>query len=142
LYWYLSNGKLDFYSSYDIIGHKFYSYRYNQAEHGLQMNWMISPLIYSIDAKDSVILLYNNNIIHNIKDLYLTVATPPGLNPKFNISVNNIPISNYRITNNTIIIKNVFNSKGSFLIYFYSEFLDNNRKIVRSPRFQCTIIKD
>jgi len=144
LYWYSTNGKLETYTAYDISGNAFLVCHYDKFGHIVHMSEiMICPTIYSLDVTtDSTILLKNNDTTHKLKDLYVTVATPPGLKPRFNIAVNGVAITNYKIDNNTIIIKNIFLSKGNWIITFDSEFLNEQKRLIRSPRFEYGIISD
>jgi hypothetical protein len=150
LYWYLENGKLDFYAVSDINGESFCLFEYDQSEKLIKMTGpIISYNIYSLDEKnDSTIVLesyyshHYDNRYANIKDLYITVATPPALNMKVNININNIQYNNLLIQNNCIKVPNVFMNKGAYDIFIQGSLTDKFGKKINAMKMKTRIYKE
>ena len=92
--------------------------------------------IYSLnDKNDSVVILnsdgyLSNNKFSDIKDLYITVATPPGLTPQVDIDINNRKYNNIMVTNNTIKILDAFPQNDTYHISIISHLVDKNNSII------------
>lgn len=148
LYWYLANGKLDSYAVFDIKGESFCLFEYDQYEKLIKMTGaVISYDIYSLNEKnDSTIVLENDyhrdNKYANIKDLYITVATPPALYMKVDVYINNIHYSDLLIQNNTIKIPNVFTDKGAYYIFIQAILTDNSGKKINGIKMKTKISKE
>jgi hypothetical protein len=148
-YWYLENGELDSYSTYDINGKSFCVYRYEQSGKLAKMEgFVIGFNIYSIDEKcDSTIVLnddayHPNNQFRNIKDLYITVATPPGLTPLVDVDINNKTLKKLTVKNNTIKIPNAFPVNDTYHIFIASHLVDKQDSVVNGINIKTTIIKE
>jgi hypothetical protein len=143
LLYYYENGKPELYHAYDIAGDKFNILRYdllgNISEH---KGFAVSNKIYSVNrAKDSVVVLKTNNTYHNIKDLFLNVATPPNVNILAVVIINNIQQNNLAIKDNTVLIPSVFDRNGTYQIMIHEQILDKNNKPLESRSFEITVKK-
>lgn len=143
-YWYLESGKLDSYTVYDIVGQNFYICQYNTKGELLNNDGFIVSLnIYSTDiSTDSIAILKYNEHYENIKDLYITVATPPELKPKLVIKINNIVVEKFKIVENTIKIPNAFDKTGIYEVNIQSKFVNKDDIAVDSLISGMTFYKD
>jgi hypothetical protein len=148
LFKYFENGKLDTYSTYDILGLNFCDFHYDQSGKLVKMEgFVISFTIYSLNEKgDSTIVLnreVNNfsNRFTDIKDLYITVASPPGLILKATANINDRSFKDLKITNNTIKISDAFPAKDTYHIFITSHLVDKSNNVINGINFKTTIIK-
>lgn len=101
-----------------------------------------SSNLYYIDQKpDTAILLRDNQTYQDIKDLYISVATPPGLTPLITVLINNTPINNLKIINNTIRIKNAFPNNLNYKISIYGKFITPKKQFYKNDSLIMNIKK-
>ncbi len=142
-YSYSNDGRLELYSTYDITGERFYTCQYDISGKIIIFNSPISAHLYSIDTKaDTVIMLHFEVQNKNIKDLYVTIATPPQAQLDIRISVNDTPYDNFKIVNNVIRIKNAFPNKGLNRIFMTFSMFYKNQKIIDSLNADLSILRD
>lgn len=141
--YYYENGKLEAYHTYDITGDKFYIERYDIKEDvKTRQGYVFSNNIYSITGKDSAVVLATKHKYDNIKDLYITIATPPKIKIAFQISINNKFISGFPVHNNTMKIENVFDKPGIYKIEIMGKFFNNSNPDIKEYGIESTIIKN
>ncbi|HZY35237.1 MAG TPA: hypothetical protein VFE53_01235 [Mucilaginibacter sp.] len=146
---YFTDGKLDTYAVFDIMGRNFYDHHYDRTGKLVKMEgYVTSSFIYSLDEKnDSTIVLnyyayHHNNRFDGIRDLYITVATPPNLILKLQVDINHQIFKNLKVVNNTIRIPNAFSIKGTYHIFITSNLVDKSDNIVDGINNKTTIIKE
>lgn len=135
LYWYFENGRLDSYATYDIKGESFSLFQYDELGKIIKMEgYVVSPDIYSRNTSDSVIMLDFNldkkEGYHDIRNLYINVATPPDLHMQVIVNVNDHHFKDLPIKDNLVMVPDVFTKKGEYKILIESHLFDKNNKIV------------
>jgi hypothetical protein len=139
----LENGNIAIYNTSDIIDMFYYSEYDSLGKLNKIIGHLVSPNVFSeMIPIDSVVLLADKTHYHSINSLYINVATPPNLNPVINIDINKLPFKSFKISENTISIKNVFPSAGSYIINIKGKLIDRNNRIIRKDSLNLTIIKD
>jgi len=141
LYYYYNTGQLDAFHTYDILQQKINIIRWDQNGKIIKIEGsVLGENIFSINTKDSTIVLQNNGIYNDIDDLYITVSTPINFNLQFYVYVNNKdePIT---IKDNTLRISNVFNRNGIYNISVGGKLLDKNNKIIEENYLNLQIRK-
>lgn len=137
------NGTVAIYDTFDIKSLFYYSKYDNKGMLKQILGNIISPNIYSkIAAADSTILLNDNGSYHDINDLYMSVATPPNLHSIVEIVINTTELKSFKITNNTILIKNCFSNIGTYNIELNSKLQDARGRIIRRDSLVFKIEKD
>lgn len=146
-YLYSENGKLKSYNVFGIDGEKFCSFQYDQSGKIKDMNgFVVSQKFYSFDTQtDSLIVLDQESPAYqfkNIKDFYLTVATPPGLTLNVNLTINNKLYKNLKIQDNIIKFPNAFSFKGRYKIFLESHLLDKFNKGVNGINMNYDVVTE
>lgn len=144
-HWYTENGNLDSYAAFNIKGKSFCLFQYDKFGKIINMKGVVvSPDLYSINPKDSIILLdlYKNKNYDDISDLFLVVATPPNLHLKVVVNINNTQYKDLPIRNNIITVHNAFLNKGTYKIFIESHLYDKNNTIVNGVNIKTKIIKE
>lgn len=132
---YSESNKLIGYNVFDIKGNPFYGCDYIPFS-GIKSDeesLLVSLNIYSYDivADSTVILQYKGRYQH-IKDLFVTVATPPEATLKINIQINDKEIKGFKIVDNTIKIPNAFPNKGNYHVNIVSKLFNKDNVAVDS----------
>jgi hypothetical protein len=145
-YEYLDNGKLKVYTAYDINGNYFFKCHYNKSGNVEMEGYTISPNLYSMTNQNkSVIIL--DDVVHvdssynQIKDLYITIATPPTLVNNVSVQINNKVFKNLTMEGNTVKIINAFFVTGTYHVFVASRLIDKNNKVIKGLNLKATIIK-
>ncbi|OIQ67617.1 MORN repeat variant [mine drainage metagenome] len=149
LYWYFKNGKLDSYAAFDVKEESFCLFEYDQTGKIIGMKGVvISYNIYSLNKKNYSTIVLNDDGYHrdikysNIKDLYITVATPPNVDVIVNADINNIHFKNLSIHDNSIKIPNVFMDKGPYKIFIDANMKDKSGKLIKGMKMRRIIHKE
>ena len=112
-YLYSSDGLLSSYSAFDINGAPFCTFTYKSSGAIDKINSPISSATYSIDIKtNAMVPLHFEEKNQNIRDLFVTIATPPKTRLEITATVNDVPYNNLKIIKNVVAIKNAFPIKG------------------------------
>ena len=142
-YRYSTDGKLTDYVEMGIDYLLFYMKYDKSGLSTIYFGHSFSKELFSYDTKtDSTEVLRNNQTFQNINDLNITVATPPNLIPKINLSINNKPITNLKIVENTITIKNAFVNKGIYNIKVLGELVNPKNVRIRADTLDINITKN
>lgn len=142
-YHYSTDGKLTDYVEMGIDYLLFYMKYDKSGLSTIYFGHSFSKELFSYDTKtDSTEVLRNNQTYQNINDLNITVATPPNLIPKINLSINNKPITNLKIVENTIKVKNAFASKGVYYIKVLGELVNPKNVRIRADTLDINITKN
>ncbi len=145
-YHYLPNKKLFNYDTFGVGSGKEDSFYYSEFDSSGHSNKVFGDVfssnLYYVNKVDSTIILTDNQTYHDITDLYITVATPPGLTPIINISINDKPINNFRIINNTIKIWDAFHYKNNYKIAIHGKFITPKKQFYKNDSLFLTIKKD
>ena len=146
VFWFLKNGKLSSYAVDDITGKRFTLYSYDKnGQIDKMIGFVFSFNIFSVNYKTDSIVVLNygpkqlNNKFHDIGDLYITTATPPGLTLKLEVEINNQVFDNLKAIDNTVRIPNAFPAKGRYSIFISSHLLDNNSQVINGINEKTTI---
>jgi hypothetical protein len=145
VHWYTENSKLDSYATFNIKGKSFCLFQYDKSGKITDMKGLVvSPDIYSINSRDSVIVLdFNRDRGYNeIKDLYIVVATPPHLHLQVIVNINNTQFKDLPINSNIITVPNAFINKGNYKIFIESHLYDKNNNIVNGINIETKITKE
>lgn len=149
LFYNYENGKINAYGTYDIMGWNFFDYHYKQSgEIAKKEGFVVSSNIYSLDEKSDTTLVLNydayhhDNRFHNIKDLYLTVATPPNTKLQVNVDINNQSFKDLTIVDNTIRIPNAFPTIDTYHIFVTTHLFDKKNKVIDGINIKTVIIKE
>jgi len=142
-YHYLDNGKLNTYNAFDESknannGYCYVAYDETGKFHQI-LGDVFSSYIYST-CKDSTVALMDNTNYNCIKDLYISIATPPQLTPWMEIFVNNIRFK-VTIHHNTIVVPNVFKKSGSYQILIIGKLTNTAGRTAKADTLKATIIK-
>jgi len=141
-YHYSIDGKPINYDAFDKSGKLgMYCYvAYDKAGNFHQiLGHVFSSFIYS-KCKDSIIALHDKTQYRCLKDLYIDVALPPQFTTEMNISINDIDIKHH-VIENTVILPNVFVTKGNYHIVIRAKL--NNRNgggTIKSDSLKTTIL--
>ncbi|HEY2583946.1 MAG TPA: hypothetical protein VGI43_19210, partial [Mucilaginibacter sp.] len=144
LKYYDENKKLSVYHTYDILGDKFYLSHYDPSGKVSKSDgYVFSDHTYTHDTdNDSTELLKTGKTYKSIKDLYVTVANPPQSTTEIQIMINNKLRQDLIFPDdNTIIIKNAFNSKGLYKISIDGFFVEKSHAVNHTSG-ELTITKE
>lgn len=136
------NGKLFVYNTTDISDLFYYSEFDSLGRPNKIVGNLFSSNIYSIDNRnDSIVTLSDRGMYGKIKDLYITVATPPKLSTQIDIKINNHDFTHPKILDNTIRIENAFMNRGTYRIYIKDQLLDRNSRVLKLDTLSLIITK-
>ncbi len=136
------NGGLKTYVQFDKNSTEIVSYvQYNQFKKiSKTIGNVFSDNIYSkLNGSDSTVFLRNSTSYSNVKDLYITVATPPGLTPQIEANINNIKYTNLAVKSSPLIIPNLFTKEGDFSITISGKLIDSNKKTIKTDSLDIRI---
>ncbi len=143
IYHYTNDSKIVNYDGLDIVNLFFYMEYDATGKTTKAFGHCFSSNIFSYDLNgDSTIILSNNKAYQNIADLNITIATPPNLIPQINLLINDKPIPDIKIKDNTINVKDAFFDKGIYNIKITGDLMNKNRRIVRADTLNLTITKN
>ncbi|HZY38262.1 MAG TPA: hypothetical protein VFE53_16510 [Mucilaginibacter sp.] len=147
-YHYSQNGKLLNYDSFDINSDTDINraniicyVEYNQTGKIAKLiGGVLGSNIYSkVKSNDSNIILTANKVYSNLHDLYINVATPPGLTSQVEININNVKYIDLKVSANTVIAPNAFPYSGKFSISIYGKFIGPDKKIIKTDTLKRLI---
>ncbi len=143
-YHYSADGKLTNYDGLDVVNLFFYMEYDGSGKTIPSFGSSFSSNIFSYDVKtDSIILLIDNHSYQNINNLNITVATPPDLTPQINLLINDKPVKDFKIKDNTINIKDAFLNKGLYNLKITGALLNQkNRRVRKTDTLFLTITKN
>ena len=143
LFWYGIDGHLEQCVTYDINSSPFYLEQYNTSGKIDSISGiLVSPTIFTLDRKsNSFVALGQKDSNIDFRDLYVTIATSHRVNFNFTVQINNKTFSNLALTNNTIIIKNAFPTKGSYLISVITYLPDREKKLRKLKALESIVNK-
>lgn len=125
----IKNADIIFYAEYDSTGkitQKFAN--------------VFSKNLYSKSKNSSAeIILKNNNDYANIKDLFLTVPTPPYLTSQIYISINKNRYQNLNVKRNTLVVANAFPTIGNYKISVLGKLLYKDGSIFHADTVNLEI---
>ena len=137
------NGNPELFHAYDIFGEKFNILHFDQKGNvSKYLGFAVSNKIYSLNSlKDSLVVLKDKNTYHGIRDLFLSVSTPPTVTTSIVITVNDVQKTNLSVKNYTIQILNAFNKVGNYKIVIAEQVMDKKGKILEISTFKTEIKK-
>ncbi|MFC5284092.1 toxin-antitoxin system YwqK family antitoxin [Pedobacter alpinus] len=132
---YSEDGKLIGYNVFDITQTPFYGCDYTPSNDVKpdEGSLLVSLNIFSFDIlTDSTEILQYQNKYKNIKDLFITVATPPKASLKLNIQINNKEVRGFKIVNNTIRVPDAFLNEGKYHVNIVSKLFNKDNIAIDS----------
>jgi len=143
IYHYSEDGNILNYDALDVVNLFFYLEYDKTGKTTKALGSCFSSNLFShYVGSDSSIVLNNNQSYKNINDLNITVATPPKLTTHINILINNKPIVNTKIENNTVTINNILLHQGVYNIKIIGRLINQNGGIVKADTLAVRIIKN
>jgi antitoxin component YwqK of YwqJK toxin-antitoxin module len=141
-YYYYENKTINVYHAYDILGDKFYLCRYDQSGKVYRSEGYVFSSHTYTKEEGSIQVLRNNDKYISIKDFYITVANPPQSTTEIQIKINKKLRQDLIFPDqNTVMIKNAFDHKGSYNIAIEGIFVGKSG-VIDHTTGDLTIIKE
>lgn len=139
---YNENGQMDIYGANDIENSFFYYSNYSGLSPMNVIGTIFSENIYSYDVREKKIVRLSDKVqIHNISDLYITIANPPQLTREVEIEVNKMKWSTKNLKSSTILLQKIFARKGKYDISINAKLIDINGTIFKADSLRITIMR-
>jgi len=141
-YFYYPNKCIEAFHTYDILGNKFNIIRYDKKNNLVKvLGYAFSKNLYSIKANKSIAILKDNNNYDDVDNLYVTVSTPSNLNLAFFVKINDKPMNDFVIRDNTLEIPHAFSAKGIYNLSIGGRISDST-KVLEQNVLDIKIIKN
>jgi len=143
IYNYSKAGRLAIYDISDVAGTFFHIEYGNNGNINRLIGSVVSPNMYFFDNRDTLIVLKEKQHYIDIKDLFLTYASPPQSQTQINLIVNNNLIKDFSMSDNTIRAENAFKQKGTYSIRVIGSLSDSTtKKIMKIDTLDMVVFKD
>jgi hypothetical protein len=141
-YHYSVDGKLENYDAFDLLALMCYV-GYDEFQNIIQKTGgFISTNLYSnTQNPDSAIILQNKNSYRELHGLNIVVATPPGIMPHIDVSINDEHFYDLKIVDNVIKINDAFIENGNYNIVVKGQFLDKKKNTTTAETVELQIVK-